>query len=81
LIQINLANFDRRLERSAGPAAVSFLHTIESLVLPVLDLDPVLRPPGLIGPVAMLRDEALQPELASLAKQVRPDLALFEGAL
>ena len=41
--------------------SVSFLHAIESVVLPVLDLDPVLRPTGLIGPVAMLRDETLQP--------------------
>ena len=34
-------------------AAVSFLHTIKCIVLPVLDLDPVLSPSGLIGPVAM----------------------------
>jgi hypothetical protein len=27
----------------------------------------------------MLRDDALQPELAGLAKQIRADLSLFEG--
>ena len=35
LIEINLANVDRRLERSAGPAAASFLHPSEGGMLPV----------------------------------------------
>ena len=60
-------------------AAVSFLHPIEGVVLPVLDLDPVLRPAGLIGPIAMLRDQTFEAKLAGLAKQVRSYLALFEG--
>ena len=58
---------------------MSFLHTIKCIVLPVFDLNPMLRPTGLIGPVAMLGDETLQPELAGLAGQVRPDLALLKG--
>jgi len=44
---------------------VRFLHPIEGLMLPVLHLDPVLRPTGLIGPVAMLRNQTLEvPQLA-----------------
>src|SRR6516164_8363068 len=37
-------------------------------------------PAALIGPVAMLRHQPLQPKLAGLAKQVRPDLALLKRA-
>jgi len=47
---------------------MSFLHTIKCIVLPVFDLNPMLRPTGLIGPVAMLGDETLQPELAGFAE-------------
>ena len=50
------------------------------MVLPVLDLDPVLGPSSLIWPVAMLRDKALKPELAGFAKQVGSDLSLLKGA-
>jgi hypothetical protein len=32
---------------------MGFLHPSESVMLPVLDLDPMLRLAGLIGPVAM----------------------------
>jgi len=59
---------------------VGFLHPIECVVLPVLHLDPVRRPASLIGSVAVFRDKALQPKLASLAEQVRPDLSLQKGA-
>jgi len=37
-------------------------------------------PAALIGPVAMLRHQPLQPKLAGLAKQVRSDLALRKVA-
>ena len=57
---------------------LSFLDSIESVMLPVLDLDPVLRPVALIGPIAMFRDQALQPELASLAEKVRSYLPLLK---
>jgi len=57
-----------------------FLHPIEGVVLPVLDLNPVLGPATLIRPVAVLRNQALKPKLASLAKQIRTDLALFKWA-
>jgi hypothetical protein len=46
-------------ERALPGAAMRFLHPIESLMLPVLDFNPVLRPAGLIGPIAMLRDDPL----------------------
>ena len=49
-------------------------------MLSVLNLDPVLGPAGLIGPVAMFRDKALKPELAGLAKQVRSNFALLKQA-
>ena len=42
-----------------------FPDTSKSLMLPVFDLDPVLRPAGLIGPLAMLRNQTLEvPQLA-----------------
>jgi len=42
-----------------------FHDTSESLMLPVFDLDPVLRPAGLIGPLAMLLNQTLEvPQLA-----------------
>ena len=46
--------------------------------LAVLDLDPMRRSSGAIGPVAMHGDHALQPHQAGMPKQVRADLALFE---
>jgi hypothetical protein len=39
-----------------------FLHPIESVMLPVLDLDPVLGPAALVRPLAMLRNQALEGE-------------------
>jgi hypothetical protein len=68
-------------ELVARHSPVGFLHPIEGLMLSVLHLDLVLRPSCLIGAVAMLRDKALEAELASLAKQVRPDLSLLKGVL
>ena len=36
-----------------------FLHPIESVTLPVLDLDPVLRPAALVGGLLFASDESL----------------------
>jgi hypothetical protein len=72
--------FPRKGTSLNAPYAVGFLHPIESLMLPVLHLDPVLRPASLIRPIAMSRDKALESELASLAKQIRPNLSLLKGA-
>jgi hypothetical protein len=47
---------------------MGFLHPSESLMLSILHLDPILRPAGLIRPIAMLRDKALESELADFAK-------------
>ena len=42
-----------------------FRDTSESLIFPVFDLDPVLRPAGLIGPLALLLNQTLEvPQLA-----------------
>jgi len=49
-------------------------------MLAVLDLDPVLRSTGTIGPITPLRNQTLKPELARLAKQGRPDFSLLEIA-
>jgi hypothetical protein len=57
---------------------VSFLHAIESVMLPVFDLDPVLRPASLIRPVAVFGDDPLQPHVAGRAEKVEPDLATLE---
>jgi hypothetical protein len=43
-----------------------------------LHLDPVRRPPAAIWPIAPLRHQTLQPHIAGGAKEIRPDLALFE---
>jgi hypothetical protein len=49
-------------------------------MLPVLDLDPMLRPTSLIKPIAMPAHQALQAHLARGDEQVRPDFPLFEIA-
>jgi hypothetical protein len=54
--------------QAAASAAVSSLHAIESMVLPILDLDPVPRPAALIWPVPALRYQPLQPHLAGGAE-------------
>ena len=53
-------------------------HPAHRRMLPVLHLEPMLRPAALIWPVATLRHESLQPHAAGGARQVRPDLALLE---
>ena len=62
-----------------APLGQRIHHAIQCRMLPVLDLDPVPRPPGLIRPIAMLRDQALQPHPARRIEQVGADLALLEG--
>jgi hypothetical protein len=47
-------------------------------MLPVLHLDPVLWPAGLIRPVTVIGDKTFQPKLAGFEEQVRSDLAAFE---
>ena len=49
-------------------------------MLSILHFDPVLLPAAAVRPIAMLRYQTFEPELAGLAEQVRPDLALFEIA-
>jgi hypothetical protein len=48
-------------------------------VFRVFDLQPVRRLAGAIGAVPMFRNQSLEPELASLAEQMRADFALLEG--
>jgi hypothetical protein len=47
-------------------------------MLPVLDLDPAVEPAAAVRAFTVLRDQTFQPNQASVAKQVRPDLALLE---
>ena len=47
-------------------------------MLPVLDLDPPIKPATAIDALAVLRHQPLQSHQAGVAEQVRPDLALFE---
>jgi len=44
---------DTTADRVQSSAAVSFLHPTKGVMLPVLDLDPVLGPTGLIGPILL----------------------------
>src|SRR5579883_1306306 len=53
-------------------------YPVHRRMLPVLHLDPMFRPPGLIGPVPPLRHQALQPHAAGRAKQVWANLTGFE---
>src|SRR5258707_538079 len=46
----------------------------------VLDLDPVRRATGTVAALAPFGDQALQPELAGLPEQVRPNLTLLKVA-
>ena len=55
------------------------MHPIECGMLPVLDLDPVLRSTGLIRSVAVLTDETFQAKLAGFEEEVWSDLALLKG--
>jgi hypothetical protein len=47
-------------------------------MLPVLHLDPAIKPAGTISTVPVLGDQPLQSHQAGVAEQVRADLALFE---
>jgi len=49
-------------------------------MLPFLHLDPVFLTTAAIWPIAVPRNQALEPEFAGFPKQVRPDFALFEIA-
>ena len=53
-------------------------HPPERRMLPVLDLDPSIETTAAVGAVTVLRDEPFEAHQAGMAKQVRPDLALFE---
>jgi hypothetical protein len=57
----------------AGPAFGSIER--DRRMLPVLNLDPILRHAALIWPVAALRDESFEPHVAGGAEEIRPDLA------
>jgi len=48
-------------------------------MLRVFHLEPVRRCASAIGAIAVLRHQALESELARLAKQIRADLALLKG--
>jgi hypothetical protein len=47
-------------------------------MLPVLHLDPAIKPASAVGALAMLRHQPLQPNQARVTEQVRPNLALLE---
>jgi len=66
---------DTTADRLESSAAVGFLHPSESIVLPVLEVDPVLRPTSLIR---LLRHEALKTHLAGRAGEITADLAALE---
>jgi len=51
---------------------------LHCVMLPVLDVDPTIRPAGTIAALAVLWDQAFESHQTGVAKQVRADLALFE---
>ena len=53
---------------------------IESVMCPVLDLDPVRRPAGTVWTITAFRNQAFQAHVAGGTKEVGADLALFEIA-
>jgi len=53
-------------------------HPIHRRVLPVLDLDPVLGPTGLIGSIPALRRQAFKAHIAGRAEEIRADLAALK---
>ena len=69
---------DTTADRLESSAAVGFLHPSESIVLPVLEVDPVLRPTSLIR---LLRHEALKTHLAGRAGEITADLAARSNGL
>ncbi len=60
------------------PLGERFLHPFDRRMTSVLHLDPVWRPSAAVRPILVLRDQALEPELAGLPEQVGADLALLE---
>src|SRR5260221_361589 len=54
------------------------LDPIDGRMTSVFHFDPIRRPAGAIGPIAALRNQALQTEVAGGAKEVGPNLALLE---
>jgi hypothetical protein len=65
---------------SFAPRWFRLHHPLHRRVLPVLHLDPMLRPAASIGPVAMLRHQTFEPHVARCAKEIRADLAALERA-
>jgi hypothetical protein len=53
-------------------------HPAKRRMAPVLHLDPAIEPAAPVGAVTVLRHQTLQPQLAGMPEQIRPDLALFE---
>ena len=64
----------------AFSSSMCLSDAIESLMLLVLDFNPVFRPAAAIGSIGALGDQTLEAELAGLAEQVRANLALLEVA-
>ena len=58
-------------------ASELILHAGERWMLPVLDLDPSIRPAAAVGTLAVLANHALQAHQAGVPEQVRADLALL----
>jgi hypothetical protein len=56
------------------------LHPLHSGMRPIFHLDPVFGATAAIRTVASLGNQALEPKLTGLAKEVGTDLALFEAA-
>ena len=74
-------NQTRRIDGLRGAhRSELILHAAEGGMLPVLDLNPAIESTAAVVALAVLRDQPLQPHQAGVAKQIRPDLALFEGA-
>src|SRR5215831_2731498 len=63
-----------RFHRRVPPAG-----SAASVAAPVLDLHPVLRPSGPIGPIRTLRHQALKAHVACRLEQVGADFALLIG--
>src|ERR1700682_3259834 len=60
------------------PSRKRLSHPIQRRMTAVLHLDPTRRPPAAVNAIPTLGDHTLKAKLASLAKQVRSDLALFK---
>jgi hypothetical protein len=72
---------DKIVQRNAEDISAPFSHHPRHCrMLAVLHLNPMLLPAPATRSIAMLRNQTLEAEFASLAKQVRPNLALLEIA-